>query len=134
MIEVYYVSNTNSGRTAMKWLDNHEIKYSERKITKKKPLKIEEVKMMLFHAENGFDDLINTRTKKFRELKINETEYSTRCLIEQIIKNPSLLKLPIILDEKRLVVGFNEIEISCFLSKEYRRAKLLEFDRNFIDG
>lgn len=35
MIRVYYLSNTNSGRTAMKWLENHNLQYVDRKITKK---------------------------------------------------------------------------------------------------
>lgn len=35
MIEVYYFSNTNFGRTAMEWLENHNLQYIARKITKK---------------------------------------------------------------------------------------------------
>ncbi len=38
MIEVYYLSNTSSGRTAMKWLEDHNLQFFERKITKKSPL------------------------------------------------------------------------------------------------
>lgn len=125
MIEVYYLSNTSSGRTAIKWLENHNLQFIERKITKKNPIKIDEIKKMLIHAENGFDDLINTRTKKFEELGINENECSTEYLIKVFIKNPSVIKLPIIIDEKKLVVGFNKREIRCFLSKEYRRTQLL---------
>ncbi|MBK0037491.1 hypothetical protein IAE44_08155 [Enterococcus sp. S52] len=41
-----------------------------------------------------------------------------------LISNPSLIKLPII-DEKKLVIGFNEREIRCFLSKQYRSTRLL---------
>ncbi|WP_429972350.1 Spx/MgsR family RNA polymerase-binding regulatory protein [Enterococcus sp. AZ015] len=125
MIEVYYLSNTSSGRTAMKWLEDHNLQFFERKITKKSPLEIHEIKKMLEHTENGFDDLINTRTKRFKELEINENECSTDYLFELLIKNPLLIKLPIIIDDKKLVVGFNEREIRCFLSKEYRRTLLL---------
>ncbi|MFR0814100.1 ArsC/Spx/MgsR family protein [Enterococcus casseliflavus] len=81
---------------------------------------------MLEHTENGLDDLINTRTKRFKELEINENECSTDYLFELLlIKNLLLIKLPIIIDDKKLVVGFNEREIRCFLSKEYRRTLLL---------
>lgn len=80
---------------------------------------------MLVRAENGFDDLMNTRAKKFKELEINENECSTEYIIKLLIKNPSVIKLPIIIDEKKLVVGFNKREIRCFLSKGYRRTQLL---------
>lgn len=125
MIEVYYLSNTNSGRTAMKWLEKHNLEFVDRKITKKKPIEEHEIKKMLAHAENGFDDLINTRTTKFKQLKLNENECSTDDLITVLIDNPSLIRLPIIIDEKKLVIGFNEREIRCFLSKQYRRTHLL---------
>lgn len=41
------------------------------------------------------------RTKKFHALEIDENECSTEYLIEILIKNPSMIKLPIIIDEKR---------------------------------
>lgn len=126
MIEVYYLSNTNSGRTAMKWLENHNLQFVDRKITKKKPIELHELKKILVRAENGFDDLINFRTKKFQALEINENECSTEYLTKILIKNPSVIKLPIIIDDKKIVIGFNEREIRCFLSKEYRRTQLLD--------
>ena len=55
-------------------------------------------------AENGFDDLINSMTKKFQALEIAENECSTEYLIEIFIKNPSMIKLPIIIDEKKIVI------------------------------
>lgn len=94
-------------------------------MTKKSPLEIHEIKKMLEHAENGFDDLINTLTKRFKELEINSNEYSTEYLFELLIKNPLLIKLPIIIDDKKLGIGFNEREIRCFLPKEYRRTLFL---------
>ena len=39
MIEVYYVSNTSSGRTTMQWLESHDLLFIERRITKKTPIK-----------------------------------------------------------------------------------------------
>lgn len=133
MIEVYYLSNTSSRRTAMKWLENHNLQFVERKITKKNPIEIYELKKILIRAENGFDDLINFRTKKFRTLEINESECSTEYLIRILIDNPSVIKLPIIIDEKKIVIGFNEREIRCFLSKEYRRTQLLDSGGYYLE-
>lgn len=77
MIKVYYIFNTNSGRTAMKWLENHDLQFIDRKITKKNPIQVHEIKKILAFDENGFGDLINSRTKKFQELEIDENECST---------------------------------------------------------
>lgn len=133
MIEVYYLSNTSSAGTAVKWLENHKLEFIEKKITKKNPLKIGDLKKMLTHAGNGFDDLVNSRIKKFKDLELNENECSTEYLMDLLINNPSLIKLPIIIDEKKLVIGFSEREIRCFLSKEYRRAQLLNINGYFIE-
>lgn len=132
MIEIFYLSNTSSGRTAMRWLENHSLHFVERKITKKKPIKKHEIKKMLTRAENGFDDLINKQTKKFQVLEIDENKCSTEYLIEVLIQNPSIIKLPIIIDEKKIVIGFNEKEIRCFLPKEYRRKQLLDSEGYFL--
>lgn len=133
MIEVYYLSTTSSRHKVIKWLENHNFQFTERKISKKKPIKKSELKKILMLSENGFDDLINMQTKKFKDLKINEKDYSTYDLIEVIIKNPSLIKLPIVIDEKKLVIGFNGREIRCFLSKEYRRDQLLANRCYFVE-
>lgn len=44
-----------------------------------------------------------------------------------------MTKLPIIIDEKKIVIGFNEREIRCFLSKEYRRTKLLDSGGYYLE-
>ena len=41
-------------------------------------------------------------------------------------KNPSLLRRPIIMDDRRLQVGYNEDEIRRFLPRKVRRLELAE--------
>ncbi len=38
-------------------------------------------------------------------------------LIDFVLKNPSVLKRPIIVDDRRVVVGYNEEEITVFLPR-----------------
>ena len=45
---------------------------------------------------------------------------STHELIQFIQKNPAILKRPIIMDEKRFLVGYNDDEIRAFIPKEQR--------------
>lgn len=121
MIEVYYAGNTNSGRKTMEWLEKQNLPFIEKKITKNNPFKIEEIMQFLARAENGFDDLINSRAKIFKELEADLNQLSTSDLIDTIVRIPTLVKLPLIVDEKKIVIGYNENELRCFLPAEYRR-------------
>jgi len=50
-------------------------------------------------------------------------------LFKLIQENPGLLRRPIIMDEKRLQVGYNEDEIRRFLPRKVRTYQLLEAQR-----
>jgi len=88
------------------------------------PLTADELQKILSLTENGTDDLISTRSKVFQKLDIDLDELSVRQLIELIELYPSLLRRPIILDEKRMQIGFNEDEIRAFLPRNYRKQEL----------
>ena len=47
-------------------------------------------------------------------------------LFKLISKNPGLLRRPIIIDDKRLQVGYNEDEIRRFLPRKVRELELVE--------
>lgn len=88
------------------------------------PLTAEDLKNILSLTENGTDDLISTRSKVFQKLNIDVEELSVSELIHLIETYPSLLRRPIILDDKRMQIGFNEDEIRAFLPRNYRKQEL----------
>lgn len=88
------------------------------------PLSADELRRILSLTENGTDDLISTRSKVFQKLNIDVDELSISQLIDLIEEYPSLLRRPIILDEKRMQIGFNEDEIRAFLPRDYRKQEL----------
>lgn len=47
-------------------------------------------------------------------------------LFKLISKNPGLLRRPIVIDDKRLQVGYNEDEIRRFLPRKVRELELVE--------
>ena len=51
---------------------------------------------MLANSENGFEDIISTRSKIFKEKKLDPENMSVKELVEFIIAYPSVLKRPII--------------------------------------
>src|SRR5690606_3223677 len=110
MVILYTSPSCTSCRKARAWLEEHQISYTERNIFSE-PLTTEEIKGILRMTENGTDEIISTRSKIFQQLDVDLDTLPLQELFELIQKNPGLLRRPIILDEKRLQVGYNEDEI-----------------------
>ncbi|KRL25523.1 ArsC family transcriptional regulator [Limosilactobacillus mucosae DSM 13345] len=90
---------------------------------------MDEVKNILRMTENGTEDIISKRSKAYQSLNINLDEMSMTELYDLIRKNPGLLRRPIIMDDKRLQIGYNEDEIRRFLPREVRALELAEARR-----
>lgn len=88
------------------------------------PLTTDELRHILSLTENGTDDIISTRSKVFQRLNVDVEEMPISALIRLIEEHPSLLRRPIILDQKRMQIGFNEDEIRAFLPRDYRKQEL----------
>lgn len=67
-------------------------------------LKEDEIKYLLQRTENGTEDIISTRSKAFQELHRDLDDISIKELVDIIQKNPSILKRPIMINEKSFVV------------------------------
>lgn len=125
MVDLYVSPSCTSCRKARAWLEKHNIPFKERNIfsepfTKKELLKI------LRMTENGTEEIISTRSRAFQQLRINLDDLSIDQLLDLVEKNPSLLRRPIIMDDRRLQVGYNEDEIRRFLPRKVRRLELAE--------
>jgi len=83
-----------------------------------------EIKHLLSRCENGTEDLISKRSKIVQELNVDMEEMSMNELVEFIQKNPSVLKRPIILNERVFQVGYDQEEIDAFVPAELRRIAL----------
>ncbi|EHX3712035.1 transcriptional regulator Spx, partial [Listeria monocytogenes] len=114
-----------SCRKARAWLEEHDIPYKERNIFSE-PLSLDEIKEILRMTEDGTDEIISTRSKTFQKLNVDLDSLPLQQLFELIQKNPGLLRRPIIIDEKRLQVGYNEDEIRRFLPRRVRTYQLRE--------
>ncbi|WP_100330590.1 transcriptional regulator SpxA [Bacillus xiapuensis] len=128
MVTLYTSPSCTSCRKAKAWLEEHEIPYVERNIFSE-PLSIEEIKEILRMTEDGTDEIISTRSKIFQKLNVDLETLPLQNLFELIQNNPGLLRRPIIMDEKRLQVGYNEDEIRRFLPRKVRTFQLLEAQR-----
>lgn len=121
MITIYTTPSCSSCRKAKKWLDDHRIPYSEKNIFNEN-ITEDDLDLMLEHSQNGFEDIISTRSKIIKESDINIDAMRTNELKRFILDNPSVLKRPIMIDPKdnKMQVGYNDEEIRVFIPKRLR--------------
>lgn len=120
MIVVYTSPGCASCRKVKQWLKDRELKFVEKNIFSTL-LNENEIKHLLMRSENGTEDIISKRSKIIQETKVDLEEMSVKELVKFIQLNPSILKRPIIINEKSFQVGYDEEEIDAFVPKELRR-------------
>lgn len=131
MVTLYTSPSCTSCRKAKAWLLEHDIPFTERNIFAE-PLSVPEIKNILRMTENGTEDIISKRSKAYAQLKVNLNELPMKELYELISNNPGLLRRPIILDDKRLQVGYNEDEIRRFLPRRVRELELAKAEQQLV--
>lgn len=119
MIKIYTAPTCSSCRKVKKYFDEFNIEYEEKNILGV-PLTKDDIFKMLINSENGFEDIISTRSKIIKENNINFDKMKMSEVIDFIINNPSVLKRPIIVANQDMQVGYNSDDISIFLPQELR--------------
>jgi regulatory protein spx len=125
MVTLYVTPSCTSCRKAKKWFQDNEIPFVERNIFSESLTK-EEIKEILQLTENGTEEIISKRSKTFKNMNMDVDQLPMEKLYSFIQKNPGLLKRPIMADEKRLQVGYNEEEIRSFMPRSVRTLQLYE--------
>lgn len=123
MVTLYITPSCTSCRKARLWLEENNIPYVERNIFSD-PLTLNEIKEILRMTEEGTEDIVSTRSKAYSELDMDLADMPLNQFFQVVQDQPGLLRRPIIIDEKRLQIGFNEDEICCFLPREVRALEL----------
>lgn len=119
MLQIYTTPNCSSCRKVKSYFAKHNISYTEKNIFSI-PLTRDDVFKMLSYSENGFEDIISTRSKIIKEEHVNLEKMKTSELIDYIIAHPSILKRPIILSDEDMQIGYNDDDITLFLPEELR--------------
>lgn len=119
MITIFTTPSCSSCRKAKKWLDDHKISYEEKNLFSQR-ITESDIDRMLENAENGFEDIISTRSKIFKEENLDVEDMKISELKSFIIDNPSVLKRPIMIDGDKMQVGYNDEEIRVFIPRRLR--------------
>ncbi|WEV45051.1 transcriptional regulator Spx [Streptococcaceae bacterium ESL0687] len=119
MLTVYTAPSCTSCKKAKAWFTKHQIAFVERNIISN-PLTKEEVQTILEMTEDGIDGVISTRNRYVKQLNIDFEELTFSQVVKIITENPQILRRPIIMDSKKLNIGYNEEEIRTFLPRSVR--------------
>lgn len=104
-----------------KWLRYHNLTY---KLITPKMITKSIIYHMLYCSDNGFSELLVSKVKaekvwqchpraKMEAITVSE-------MVEEILKDPFLLRSPILFDEGKLLAGFNIEEIRKFIPRTHR--------------
>ena len=118
MLKLYLSPSCSSCRKVKAYFDKEKILYTEINILKD-PLTVDELREILNKSLDGTDEIISTRSKVFKEKNIDIDSMSLNALLDFIIKNPTVLKRPIIVDTDKIQVGYNEDDIEMFKNVKY---------------
>lgn len=125
LITCYYTTSNTSCRKAEAWFENNGIEVSMKRV---EHISRADLLHILSLSENGFRDLLRgigrTGSKFDRLINMIKTMKFNEA-VDCILSSNELLRVPIIFDEKKLVVGFNLDEIRAFLPRDYRRLQVM---------
>ena len=113
MIVIYTSPGCSSCRKVKSYLKDNKLEFIEKNIFNTL-LNKEEVKYLISRTDNGTDDIISKRSKIIQENKVDIESMTINQLADYIVHNPSILKRPIIIDERDIQVGYDEEEIELF--------------------
>jgi len=123
MILIYTVPSCSSCKKAEEWLRAHDLDYKEINLLTD-DIQPADIKKILSLTDEGTEEIISKRSKAYARLGMNFDNVSVNRLIDLIEENRTLLRRPLILDEKRLQVGYNEDDIRKFLPRSFRQVRL----------
>ena len=120
MITIYTVSSCTSCKKAKTWLNAHQLTYKEQNLGKEGITK-EEILDILAKTENGIASIVSSKNRYAKGLGVDIKE-----VIDIIMETPRILKSPILVDDKRLQVGYKEDDIRAFLPRAVRNVENTE--------
>jgi regulatory protein spx len=114
-------NKAHTDNKAKEWLKQHRLTFEQIPIEK---MTRQELLHLLSLTETGVEEIISDRNKLYKDLRRNKLLTDTMSLnewLEFMLRNPLLLRIPIIMDEKKLQVGFNADEIRKFIPRMIRK-------------
>lgn len=125
MIKIYTISSNQETKEAERWLYAHKVKFIEVDLLKEL-VSTEEILRIVSLTEHGVEEIVETETRAYTRLNLNFKDLKLEDFMELLEENATLLKVPLMLDEKQLQIGFDEDKMQRFLEKPSKKVTDLE--------
>lgn len=120
MIKLFVSPSCSSCRKAHEFFASLHIPFREVNILSGDLTK-EDVKEILMKSDYGTDEIISTRSKIMKEQKIDIENMTVPQLVSFIVAHPTIMKRPIIVDDRKIQVGYDSEEITAFIPAKYQK-------------
>lgn len=111
MLQVIGIKNCNKMRDTFKLLTELDVPYYFIDV-KKTPLELEDLKE--FASLIGVDGLVNTKGTTYRTLTDEQKALEGIELLKLVQQNQSMIKRPLLINDRSIMVGFDEDAITSF--------------------
>lgn len=119
MIKIFLSPSCASCRKAKAFFEKLHIPHKIIDITAGDLTKEDLIDILKF-SENGTDDLISPRSKIVKEQNIDFSSMTLNELLDFVIAHPTVMRRPIIIDDRKMEVGYDPYEITAFMPKEFK--------------
>lgn len=116
MIKVYVSPTCSSCRKVKQFFHEQHIPFEERNIFKEE-LNDADLKEILAKSENGTEDIIATKSKIMKEQNVDLDNMTISEMIAFVRENPSVLRRPIVVDDRHIQVGYDADEMTTFIPR-----------------
>ncbi len=109
MVTFIMYPNCSTSKRAKQWLENHGISFKTRHIVHETPT-VSELSIYLKKSNLPVKRFFNTSGQVYRTRGLKDTlpTMSDEAALKLLASNGMLIKRPLLIDEKTVLVGFNE--------------------------
>lgn len=115
---MYYKTSCSSSRRAKKWLTQQNLVFSEKPVG---DMSYEEFVDIVKYLEYGLDHLLSSRTEKAKLFYDSHENLTLKEVYEKVMGDISLLRSPILIQGKKVKLGYQEEDIRVFIPRKQRR-------------
>lgn len=123
MIKIYFKSTDASSRKAIQWLKNQNLKYEKINWAKEEMTQKDFMKILSL-SEKGTQDILAKKSDAYLYL----SQYIDDLLLIEVLEllncQKSLLRLPVLMDDRHLQIGYNTDNIRQFIPKNVRKLQM----------
>lgn len=110
MITLYGIKNCDTVRKARRWLDQHQVNYRFHDL---RADGLDEATLRKWVDTLGWDPLLNRRGTTWRTLsELQRQDLDPTKAMTLMLANPTLIKRPVLVRDRVILVGFSETDYS----------------------